>query len=134
MVEVGGVLVAEQRLAGRRLPDEVVLREAQAGDAGERGAERGVALGQDRGGDGAVGLPRVAELAGEVRRRARRVVVDLVGAQARLPLVGEAGGEALAEAGDLVVVEEALDDEEAVAAVGGDLLGRRLPLSLPSVR
>ena len=63
------------------------------------------------------------------RRHARRVV-DLVGREARLPLVLEAGVEALARALDLVVREPALDDQEAVALVRARIcsarrLGRR---------
>src|SRR3954454_21941180 len=48
VVEVGGVLVAEQRLARRRLPDEVVLGEPQTRHAGELRAELRVALREDR--------------------------------------------------------------------------------------
>ena len=125
-LEVRGVLVAEQRLARRRLPDHVVLDQPQAREAGERGAERRVALGQHGRGQGAVGLPDVAELARAVGRAGGRVVVDLVGREAGLPLVLEAAVEALAHALDLVVAEPALDDEEAVAPIGVDLLLGRL--------
>ena len=116
--------MAQQRLARRRLPDHVVLDQPQAREAGERGAERGVALGQHGGGERPVGLPDVAELARAVGRRRRRVVVDLVGREAGLPLVREAAVEALAHALDLVGVEALLDDEEAVAPVRLDLLRR----------
>ena len=74
-----------------------------------------------RRGERAVGLPDVAELARAVGRRGRRVVVDLVGREAGLPLVLEAAVEALAHALDLVVAQPVLDDEEAVAPIGVDL-------------
>ncbi len=114
---VGGVLVRQQRLARRRLPDHVVLQQAHARLARELGGEARVALGQRDVREPAVGLPDVAQLPRAVGRRDARRVVDLVGREARLPLVLEAGVEALARALDLVVGEPVLDDQEAVALV-----------------
>ena len=118
--------MGEQRLARRRLPDHVVLQQPHARLAGELGGEARVALGERDVGEPAVGLPDVAQLARAVGRRDARRVVDLVGREARLPLVLEAGVEALARPLDLVVREPALDDQEAVALVLLDLLGRRV--------
>jgi hypothetical protein len=73
-------------------------------------------------GERAVGLPDVAELSRPVGRRDAGLVVDLVRAQARLPLVREGAREALPRALDLVGREPALDHEEAVAPVALDLL------------
>ena len=118
----------QQRLARGRLPDHVVLQQPHARLAGELGGEARVALLQRDVGKPAIGLPDVAELARAVGRRDARRVVDLVGREAGLPLVLEAGVEALARALDLVVREPALDDQEAVALVLLDLLGRRVGL------
>ena len=79
-------------------------------------------------GEPAIGLPDVAKLTRAVGRCDARRVVDLVGRESRLPLVLEAGMEALAHALDLVVREPALDDQESVALVLPDLLGGRVGL------
>ena len=123
---VGRVLVREQRLARRRLPDHVVLQQPHARRAGQLGGEARVALGERDAREPAVGLPHVAQLARAVGRRDARRVVDLVGRETRLPLVLEARVEALARPLDLVVREPALDDQEAIARVLLDLLGRRV--------
>ena len=120
--------MGQQRLARGRLPDHVVLQQPHAGLAGQLGGEARIALRQRDVGEPAIGLPDVAELARAVGRRHARRVVDLVGREAGLPLVLEAGVEALARALDLVVREPALDDQEAVALVLLDLLGRRVGL------
>ena len=118
----------QQRLARGRLPDHVVLQQPHAGLAGELRGEARIALLQRDVGKPAIGLPDVAELARAVGRRHARRVVDFVGREAGLPLVLEAGVEALLRALDLVVREPALDDQEAVALVLLDLLGRRVGL------
>ena len=100
---VGRVLMGQQRLARGRLPDHVVLQQPHARLAGELGREAGVALGERDAREPAVGLPDVAELARAVGRRDAGRVVDLVGREPGLPLVLEAGVEALARALDLVV-------------------------------
>ena len=115
---VGRVLVRQQGLARRRLPDHVVLQQAHARLARELGREARVALGQRDVREPAVGLPDVAQLPRALRRRDAGRVVDLVGREARLPLVLEAGVEALARSLDLVLGEPVLDDQEAVALVG----------------
>ena len=74
---------------------------AAARAAGERGAELAVPRGERRW-RRASGRPSRRCTAGASGRAAcRRVVVDLVGRQARLPLVGEAAREVLAQALDL---------------------------------
>ena len=123
---VGRVLVGEQRLARRRLPDHVVLQQPHARLARELGREARVALGERDVRQPAVGLPDVAQLPRAVGRRDARRVVDLVGREAGLPLVLEARVEALARALDLVVGEPVLDDQEAVAPVLLDLLRGRV--------
>ena len=101
VIEVGGVLMAQQRAARRRLPDRVVLRDAHPGLRRQPGGELADALREDRRGKHPVGLPDVAQLTGQLRRRAPRRVVDLVGPQAGLPVVLEHAGEAFTHAVEL---------------------------------
>ena len=119
---VGGVLVGQQRLAAGRLPHRVVDEQPHPRRALQPRGELGVARRERGRGDRPVGLPQVAELPRLVRRRDARLVVDLVGHQPGLPLVLEAAREVLAHPLHLVGREELLDDDEAVAAIGLDLL------------
>ena len=118
--------MAEQGLARRRLPDHVVLNQAEARQSGEPRTERGDPLGQNGRADGRVRLPDVAKLASAVGRRGLGVVVDLVGRDAGLPLVRETAAEALAQARDLIRIEPRVEDQKAVPPVRVDLPPGRL--------
>ena len=114
--------MAEQGLAGRRLPDHVVLRDPRAAQTGEPCRELTDVAGEDDRGERAIGLPDVAQLPGQLRGSLVGHVVDLVGRQTGLPLVREDSREAVTDPVEIGRVEKPLDDQEAVPAVGLDLL------------
>jgi hypothetical protein len=124
VVEVAAVLVHPERLRARRLPDHVVLEDADAVPAHELRGEAAGPLGQDLHCEAAVGLPAVADLPRAVVGVAARDPVHVVRPDAGLVAAGEQCLEALAQAGDGVRVDEAfLHDEEAVALERLELLG-----------
>jgi hypothetical protein len=120
--------VETDRLRARRLPEDVVLEDADAAVAGELRGEAAGPLGEHLRGDHGVGLPRVAELARPILGVASGNPVHLVGPDARLVLAVEELEVALAEELQPALRDEAfLDDQEAVALECLDLLvGERL--------
>ena len=119
--DVGPAALGRHQAALR--PHRVVDEDPHPGLAGQQRRELGVAGRERGGGDRAIRLPGVAELTGAVRRRHARLIVDLVGRDPGLPLMGEAGREALAHALQLVGRHELLDHDEAVTPKLLDLLG-----------
>src|SRR5436309_408645 len=115
VVEVAPVLVHAERLRARRLPEAVVLAEADTVPAGDLASEPAAALGQHLGRDRRVRLPAVADLACPVLGVASGEPVDLVGPDPRCPFAAEERLEALAQAVDGLRVDELVDDDEAVA-------------------
>jgi hypothetical protein len=116
------------RLRPRRLPEDVVLENADASVAGELRGESGSSLRQNLCGDDGVGLPGVAELARSVLGIAAGDPVHLVGPDPGLVLALEESQVALAQAFEGILRDEALfDDEKAVAAECFDpLFGERV--------
>ena len=107
--------------AARRLPQQVVLREPRAGPAGELRAGRADLGGENGRGDGAVRLPAVADLAGQVGGVAALAPVPLVRLEPGLELAAKERLEALAQALSRRGLNDARHDDEAV-------LGERLAL------
>src|SRR3954470_4814029 len=127
VVQIGAVLVHPERLHARRLPDAVVLEDADAVVAHELGREAAGALGQHLGGEAVVGLPAVADLARAVVGIATGDPVHLVGPDAGLILLAIDRLEPLAHALDLLVGDEALvENEESVAVERLELVGGEL--------
>ena len=113
------------RLRPGRLPEDVVLQDADAAIPRELRSEPAGALGEHLCGDDAVRLPRVAELARAVLGVAARNPVDLVRSDPGLVLAVEQPEVALTETLERAFRDEALlDDEEAVAVERLELLGR----------
>jgi hypothetical protein len=117
--------VEPDRFRSRRLPEDVVLEDADAAVAGELRGEPPDALREHLRRDDRVGLPRVAELSRAVLGVAPRHPVHLVGPDAGLVLALEEREVALAEPLERALGDEPfLDDEEAVALELLDLLRR----------
>ena len=100
----------------RRLPQEIVLNDPRAGPAGELGDGAADAWVEHDPGDGAVGLPAVADLARQAGVAGALLPVDLVGPHAGLEFTAEQAAEARAQLLDGVRLDQALDHEEAVLA------------------
>jgi hypothetical protein len=125
VIEIRGILMAQERLPGGRLPDRIVLRQPRSGQLRQGRRELADSPRQRDARQHPVRLPHVAQLAGQVGRGHARHVVDLVGRQTGLPPVLERAHEVLADPVDLAGVQELLDDQESVAPVALDLpLGR----------
>ena len=113
------------RLRSGRLPEDVVLKDADAAITSELRGKPRRSLREHLRGDDRVGLPRVAELARPVLRVAAGNPVHLVRPDPRLVLAVEETQVALAQ-----LLERALrgqpflHDQEAVAAEGLHLVGR----------
>ena len=83
------VLVEPERLATGWLPQHVVLAEPDSRPPAQPGAGAPDVGSQHHPGDVAVGLPGVADLAGQVGRAHAGAPVPFVGVQARLEVAGE---------------------------------------------
>ena len=112
------------RLRPRRLPEDVVLKDAHAAVAHQPRGQPSDPLRQHLRGDDGVGLPCVAELARPVIRVAARDPVHLVGPDAGLVLAVEEAEVPLAQEPERGGWHEAvLDEQEAVPPERLDLLG-----------
>ncbi|HEX2426528.1 MAG TPA: hypothetical protein VHI53_01300 [Gaiellaceae bacterium] len=112
------------RLRPRRLPEDVVLEDADAAVAPQLRGESAGAFGEDLCGDDGVRLPRVAELARAVLGIAPGNPVHLVRPDPGLVLAVEEPQVALAQALQPALGHEPfLDDQEPVSPKGLDLLG-----------
>ena len=122
--QVGVVAVKAQRPGARRLPQHVVLGDAGAGPAREAGhslAEAGV---EHHRRDQTVGLPAVADLAGERRIAVALAPVDLVGGGAGLEVAPEQPLEPVPQRIDQAGVDQRVDRDEAVGLERGRPLVR----------
>jgi hypothetical protein len=115
--------VEAEGLGAGRLPDHVVLGDARAGPAHEPRAGPADLFRQHDRGDGPVGAPAVADLAGEVGRVAALLPVPLVRVEAGLELAAEQRLEAGAGVGYQRGIEEPVEDQEPVLAEALDLGG-----------
>jgi hypothetical protein len=116
--------VEADRLRARRLPEHVVLEDADAAVARKLRGEPSGALGENLRRDDGVRLPRVAELARTVLGVAPRDPVHLVRADAGLVLGLEEAEVAVAQSLEPALGHESfLDDQEPVSPKGLDLLG-----------
>ena len=113
------------RLRPRRLPEDVVLKDADAAVSAELGGEAARSLREHLRGDDIVRLPRVAELPRAILGVAAGNPVHLVRPDPRLVLALEEAEVAVAELLERALGDEPrFDDEEAVAIECLDLLDR----------
>ena len=112
------------RLRSGRLPEDVVLEDADAAIAGERRRQSSDALREHLRRDHGVRLPGIAELTRAILGVATGYPVHLVGADSRLVLPLEEAEVALSEHLQRARGHEAVfDDQEAVVLERLDLVG-----------
>ena len=115
---VARILVEAEGFAARRLPQHVVLTQARAAPPAEAGAGTSDIRPQHNPGDLAIGLPSIADLAGEIGRVDARPPVPFVGIEAGLEPAGEQILVAVQSPPGQGGVDQAFNDHEAVASEG----------------
>ena len=125
---VARVLVKPEGPPARGLPQDVVLAQPGPGPSTQAGAGAADVGAQHGGGDGAVRLPGVADLTGQVLGVAPGSPVPLVGLQARLEAAGEQFLVPLDQGRHGARVDDALADDEAVVGEASHVLLGELQL------